>query len=234
MGGLSTDERAEIIGLYEDLRVADVRDGMDYLMLHFYGSMSSEIRPLFRTRAIGFARTYRYGRYSGDMPHMSPEEYGEWIRWYYREIAPIIPDRDEIRDHDFVMIDAADLDAGLIGSNSGLNIKGRGTSGFVTSGGIRDTDELLLNQIPCWFKITSQNMNQARIQFEGCGERITVGGVLVQPDDLIVADGDGVIVVPHQHVREVAKWANQERESDKAMRRRLYEAQGIPLDSTVQ
>ena len=48
---MTQNEREELLAFYQDLRVADVRDGMDWNMMHHYGSMSPDIRPLFRTRA---------------------------------------------------------------------------------------------------------------------------------------------------------------------------------------
>jgi hypothetical protein len=76
----------ELLELYNDLRVADVRDGMDWNMLHSQGSMVPEIRPLWRTRAIGIARTARYVPYVGSIPKMTPEEYTQWQSWYYNRI----------------------------------------------------------------------------------------------------------------------------------------------------
>lgn len=60
--------REKILGLYSDLRVADVRDGMDTLLRHYSGSMEPGIRPLFRTRAFGVARTCRYLPFRGSLP----------------------------------------------------------------------------------------------------------------------------------------------------------------------
>lgn len=50
---MNMDDREKILELYKDLRVADVRDGMDWNMMHHYGSVHYEIRPLFRTRVVG-------------------------------------------------------------------------------------------------------------------------------------------------------------------------------------
>jgi 4-hydroxy-4-methyl-2-oxoglutarate aldolase len=69
---MNTDEKDKILALYKDLRVADVRDGMDWNMLHQQGSMSVDIRPVWRTRAYGLARTVRYLPFSGSMPKMTP------------------------------------------------------------------------------------------------------------------------------------------------------------------
>lgn len=79
-------ENAELLELYSDLRVADVRDGMDWNLLHTRGSMSPDIRPLWRTRAVGIARTARYVPYAGTIPSMTPDAYTKWQGWYYNTI----------------------------------------------------------------------------------------------------------------------------------------------------
>ena len=62
---------------------------------------------------------------------------------------------------------------------------------------------------------------------------VAVGGVVVYPGDVVVADGDGIIVVPRKMAFDVAKYAHQELRNDKVGRRRLYEALGMELDDTV-
>ena len=227
------DDRDEILALYAGLRVADVRDGMDWNMMHHYGSMSPRIRPLYRARAIGIARTARYLPYRGEMPKMTPDEYTEWVRWYYREVCNY-PWMQDVLPGDFVVIDQSGVDVGLMGSNNSLNGVRRGAVGYVTNGGVRDTDELILQQIPFWSAMCSQGMVQGRVQFDAKNIPVSVGGVLVHPGDVVVADGDGVIVVPRGIAREVARYARRELEGDKAGRRKLYEALGRELDDTVR
>jgi regulator of RNase E activity RraA len=230
---LSQAERAELLTLFDGLRVADVRDGMDWNMLHFQGSLSPEIRPLFRTRAHGIARTVRYLPFKGNIPPLTPEEYTAWSGWYYGNVCtyPWIP---EIQPGDFIVIDQSGVNVGLMGSNNSLEGFKNGACGFVTNGGMRDTDELILQKIPFWSRIISQGMVQGRLQYDARNIPVQVGGVTVYPGDVVVADGDGVIVVPRQQAAEVAKYARRELDNDKIGRRKLYEALGRELDDSVR
>ncbi|MBD3243207.1 MAG: RraA family protein, partial [Chitinivibrionales bacterium] len=120
---------------------------MDTLMLHQSGSMAPNMRPLWRTRACGIARTVRYVAFDGTLDPMSPEEYWKWVGTYYRDICPY-PWMDEIEDGDFIVIDQGDVNAGLMGSENTLAGLRRGARGFVSSGGVRDTDEIILQKVP--------------------------------------------------------------------------------------
>lgn len=226
------DGRRVLLELYADLRVADVRDGMDWVMRHHQGSMTPCIRPLFRIRAVGIAKTLRYVPYEGAIPILSPQEYGEWVGWYYREICPY-PWLDTVREGDFCVIDQSSVDSGLMGSNNSLMGFARGVRGYVTNGGVRDTDELIIQKIPFWSEMISQSMVQGRLQFEAQDIPVVVGGVLVHPGDVVVADGDGVVVVPKELASSVAKYARRELAKDILARRQLYERLGMEMDSSV-
>ncbi|MBN1640469.1 MAG: RraA family protein [Anaerolineae bacterium] len=230
---MTDSERQELLELYAPLRVADVRDGMDWNMMHHYGSMWPEIRPLWRTRAVGIARTARYLPYEGSIPHMTPEEYSAWSGWYCGTVCTY-PWMKAIEPGDFCVIDQSGVDVGLMGSNNALAGVRDGAVGYVTNGGVRDTDELIVQQVPFWSRIVSQGMVQGRVQFDAMDIPVNVGGVLVHPGDIVVADGDGVIVVPRRLARDVAKYAHRELANDKVGRRKLYEALGRELDDTVR
>jgi len=229
----SDDERRELLALYAGLRVADVRDGLDAMMMHRVGSMSPAIRPVWRTLACGIARTARYLPYEGSIPVLSPAEYEKWTGWYYKEVCPY-PWMAEIREGDFCVIDQSGVDAGLMGSNNTLGGVRAGARGYVSNGGVRDTDEIILQKIPFWSALVSQSMVQGRLQYDAKDVPVVVGGVVVRPGDVVVADGDGVIAVPRKLARDVAQLARGVLKADKAGRRRLYEDLGMPLDDSVR
>jgi 4-hydroxy-4-methyl-2-oxoglutarate aldolase len=226
------DERKQLLALYKDLRVADVRDGMDWNGMHHYGSMSSDIRPIFRTRAAGIARTCRYLPFRGPVPAIAAEDYRKWSDRYYEKVCTY-PWMKEIEQGDFIVIDQSFVPAGLMGSANGLAAFGSGARGFVTNGGVRDTDELILQKVPFWSRVVSQSMVQGRLAFDAKDVPVAVGGVVVHPGDVVVADGDGIIVVPRELAFDVARYAAQELKSDKAVRRKLYGEVGLELDGTV-
>ncbi len=103
----------------------------------------------------------------------------------------------------------------------------------MTNGGVRDTDELILQKVPFWSPFVSQKMVQGRLRFDAMDIPVNVGGVQVNPGDVVIADGDGVIVVPRKMAFDVAKYAHQELAHDKVGRRKLYEELGMELDETV-
>jgi 4-hydroxy-4-methyl-2-oxoglutarate aldolase len=225
-------ENQQILARYEKLRVADVRDGMDWCGMHHYGSLSVDIRPLYRTRANGIARTARYLPFEGPLPSLTGDAYTEWSGWYYAEVCTY-PWIEEIQPGDFIVIDQSGVNAGLMGSNNALSGVRRGARGYVTSGGVRDTDEIILQQIPFWSRFVSQGMVQGRLRFDAHNIPVAVGGVTIFPGDVIVADGDGLIAVPRRLALDVANYAHRELSQDKEGRRQLYESLGMELDDTV-
>jgi regulator of RNase E activity RraA len=222
----------ELLARFEGLRVADVRDGLDVCGYHHVGSMAPEIRPLWRTRVAGIARTARYLPYQGRVPEASADEYLKWSGWYYGNVCTY-PWMQAIAPGDFVVIDQSQVNAGLMGSENTLTALKRGVRGFVSNGGVRDTDEIILQQVPFWSRIVSQSMVQSRLQFDAMDVSVCVGGQTVCPGDVIVADGDGVVVVPRSVAPEVARLAHEEHARDMKNRRKHYDDLGKPPDGSV-
>ena len=235
---MTADERRAIIDLYRGLRVTDVCDGMDRLGLHDRGSMDEEIHPLWRDvdtfahRIYGFAHTVRFVPTQRPWPTGTPDEIEQQIARWYRELAPG-PIRADIQWGDVIVIDANDSKVGFIGSNNCLSWLNAGAVGVVTNAGARDTDELIKQKCPVYLRYISKPIRPGRLEYDRSNVPVTVGGVLVRPGDLVVADGDGVIVVPIEHARAVAERAWIVAKGDKATRRQLYQARGLPPDDTV-
>ncbi len=225
--------RKQLLDAYADLRVCDVRDGMDALGYHFYGSMNPNLRPLYRTRAFGIAKTVRYLPHRGRVDYSNPRQYrDEYTPYYYQNVCTY-PWMGTIEEGDFVVIDQSGANVGLIGSENSLAAKNAGMRGMVINGGIRDTDEVILEEVPVWSTMVSHPMVQGRLEFDGMDIPVCVGGVNIHPGDMVVADGDGVIVVPSEIALQVADYAHEEHESDKKNRKKHYEDAGLEMDETV-
>ena len=228
-------ENKALLEMFGQLRVADVRDGMDWVGYFGFGSLDPKIRPLWASGCVvGIARTARYLPYEGPYPLERGDEYTRWQSRYYSVVCTY-PWLDEIEDGDFVAIDLSGVNAGLMGSENTLRCLIRGVRGFVINGGgMRDTDEVIKSKIPCWNYFISQAMDQARIRYEAKDIPVSIGGVAIYPGDIIVADNDGVIVVPRGAAEGVFKYASIGLESDMVTRGRLYEQLGWEKDDTVK
>jgi regulator of RNase E activity RraA len=110
----------------------------------------------------------------------------------------------------------------------------RGCVGVVCTATARDTDEIAAQKIPLYFRRPGRGIRPGRNEIESVNRPVVVGGVLVMPGDVVVADGDGVIVVPRQRADEVAQYARATMDGDKASRRKKYEKLGLPMDDSVK
>ena len=237
----TAEEDERILELFEGLRVADVSDGMDKAGLGHIGRMSPEIHPSwedteeFTHRFIGIAVTARYVPTNHPIPRgLSGDAFDEWVGEWYGEKSPEAF-KPLIREGTALVIDDASAeDVGSIGSNNIMSWRLAGCVGVVTDSTARDVDEVAAEGIPLYFRHPGRGIRPGRNELESVNRPIECGGVLVEPGDVIVADGDGIIVVPRAKAEEVAVYAGATLESDKAGRRKLYERLGIPLDDSVK
>jgi regulator of RNase E activity RraA len=157
--------------------------------------------------------------------------------WYSKWYSTISAERfvPLIRRGTIVVIDeGGDADVGTIGSNNIMRWKTKGCVGVVTNNTARDTDEIVAEKIPLYFRKTGRGIPPGRNEIESINRPIVCGGALVEPGDVIVADGDGVVVVPRAKAKEVAEYAKQIIETDKEARRGLYKKLGLPADDSVK
>lgn len=238
----SAAEDQRILKAFEGLRVADVTDGMDFVGLHNVGLMDPEIHSLwkdpakFAHRFIGIAVTVRY------VPTQRPaagggrtyEDFRAWEGSWYHNLSsePFVP---LIRPGTAIIIDdAPNADVGSIGSNNIMGWKLAGAVGVVTDATARDTDEVITERVPLYLRRTGRGIRPGRNEVESVNRPVVVGGVLVKPGDVVVADGDGVVVVPRDVALKVAEFAHKIMASDKAGRRELYKKLGLPEDPSVR
>jgi len=236
-----TDEA--ILDLYKELRVADVSDGMDMVGLRDAGLLSQDIEALwkdidqFQHVFRGIAVTARYVPTNRIVKNpMSEEEFKKWESNWYNTISSE-PFVDSLKKGSVVVLDVqGDGDCGSVGSYNALYWKSKGAVGVVSNGGIRDTDELIKEGIPVYLNIRNRGrgIRPGRNEIESVNKPVTIGGVLIRPGDVVIADGDGVIVVPHEYAVEVARFAQSILDGDKNGRRNLYQQMGMPMDHTVE
>jgi len=237
----SAEEDAQILKLFEGLRVSDVTDGMDKVGLKNIGLMSPEIHPLWRDtehfthRIIGIAVTARYvPTNKSPAPEMETKAFDSWVSNWYNMLSPE-PFVPLIRKGTVLVIDeAGDADVGTIGSNNIMGWKQKGCVGVVTNNTARDTDEIKTEKIPLYLKKVGRGIRPGRNEIESVNRPIVCGGALVEPGDVIVADGEGVVVVPRAKAKDVAEYAKIILDGDKAARRRLYKELGMPSDDSVK
>ncbi|MGA8052291.1 MAG: ribonuclease activity regulator RraA [Burkholderiales bacterium] len=103
-------------------------------------------------------------------------------------------------------------DAGIFGDILCARMKKRGVRGLVTDGVIRDLAGVLGTQLPVWCQGTAAPASVAGLTFVGWQEPIGCGGVAVFPNDVVIADPDGAVLIPVALLDEViAAAVEQER-----------------------
>lgn len=107
-----------------------------------------------------------------------------------------------------VVVDAMGVrDAGIFGDILCQRIKLRNVTGLVTDGVMRDLAGVLETDLPVWCSGVASPPSVAGLTFVNWQEPIGCGGVAIFPDDLIVADSDGAVVVPQAIAAEIADLA---------------------------
>ncbi|HEY5301524.1 MAG TPA: ribonuclease activity regulator RraA [Acetobacteraceae bacterium] len=95
-------------------------------------------------------------------------------------------------------------DSGIFGDILCGRMHKRSVTALVTDGAVRDLAGVLGTNLPVWCAGASAPPSVAALTFVNWQEPVGCGGVAVFPDDVIVADGDGAVVIPQALVAEVA------------------------------
>jgi regulator of RNase E activity RraA len=175
------------------VEVASVSDAMEQL----YGQknyMSHEMRPLAAAKFAGPAVTVL----------LKKEEHKEGSA----ASAGMLDAIDNAKPGSvYVMVLEDGADYAGMGGLMATAMKYRGLTGAIIDGGVRDTPQIRKLQFPVFSRgvVPSTSVNHYR--FAGVNVPVTCAGAHVAANDIIVADEDGVVVVPRAHAEEVLKKA---------------------------
>ena len=87
-------------------------------------------------------------------------------------------------------------DAGIFGDILCARMHKRGVAGLVTDGGVRDVAGVLGTGLPVWCQGVAAPPSVAGLTFVNWQEPIGCGGVAVFPDDVVMVDADGAVLIP--------------------------------------
>jgi 4-hydroxy-4-methyl-2-oxoglutarate aldolase len=180
---------------FRNVEVASVADAMEQL----YGQrayMSHRMRPLFTTKFAGPAVTVL----------LKKEEHKEGAA-ASQGMLDAIDAAPPGSVYVMVLDDGADF-AG-IGGLMATAMKYRGFAGAIIDASIRDVPQIKKLQFPVFSIGVAPSTSINHYKFAGANIPVTCAGARVNPNDIIVADEDGVAVVPRAKAAEVLKKAQE-------------------------
>lgn len=177
------------------VEVASVSDAIEQV-LGRRAHMSSDIQPVFLSKFAGRALTVL----------LKKEEHKEGAAAFQGAIDAIDGGGP---GSVYVMVVEGGKDIAGIGGLMGTAMKVRGFAGAIIDGGVRDTPQLRRIQFPVFAgpPVPSTSINHYR--FAGANIKVMCAGVEVNANDIVVADEDGVAVVPKDRAQEILAKAQQ-------------------------
>lgn len=186
--------QAALLNGFRHVEVASVSDALEQITgQRMY--MSHRMRPIFPSKFAGFALTVSLKKEENQDPNA---------------LSGMITAIDQgAANSVYVMVveDGANI-AGM-GGLMGTAMAVRDFAGAVIDGGVRDVGHLHKIGFPVYATGTVPSTSIRHYRFAGANIPITCDGIAVQPNDIVVADGDGVVVVPRQRAQQVLALAQE-------------------------
>ncbi|KAH8592173.1 demethylmenaquinone methyltransferase family protein [Bisporella sp. PMI_857] len=183
-------EDQELVALFADSDTPGVSDALDKLGIP---GQAFDIMPLsnYKKVTVGPAFTVRYVPASDP-----PGSVGDFI--------------DDVAVGDIIVIDNSGRTDCTVWGDIMTQYAGlRGIAGSVIDGVCRDINRAIIDDYPLFTAGRWMRTGKDRVQVGGVNESIGIGKVRVNPRDIVVADANGVVIVPRQRAREVAEAARR-------------------------
>jgi regulator of RNase E activity RraA len=201
-------EDRELVALFEGLDTPGVSDALDKLGLH---GQALGIRPLdnYSHTVVGPAFTVKYVPAS-----VPPGTVGDFI--------------DDVAEGDVVVLDNDGRTDCTVWGDIMTQYAGlRGIAATVIDGVCRDVSKALGDGYPMFTAGRFMRTGKDRVQVESVGGTVGIGTVRVMSRDIVVAEANGVVIVPRERAREVAATARRIEEIESAIRERIAEGATI-------
>jgi 3-hexulose-6-phosphate synthase/6-phospho-3-hexuloisomerase len=127
---------------------------------------------------------------------------------------------DVAKEGDVIIIDACGQAPAIWGELATESAKNKGLAGLVVNGAVRDTFDIRRLDFPVWTKLVTAHAGDPH----GLGEinlPINIKGQMIEPGDWIIADDDGVIVVPKARAVEIVNRAADVLETENRIRQEI-------------
>jgi regulator of RNase E activity RraA len=110
------------------------------------------------------------------------------------------------------------VEASTWGGLASLSAKAKGVEGVVVNGAVRDIDEIKRIKFPVFARAVTPVTGKGRIATLSINTEIEIDGVKINPGDLVVGDGNGIVVIPCEKVLEVLRIAMEIEEKEEKIR----------------
>lgn len=183
---------ATLLEGYRHVEVASVSDALEKISgKKMY--MSHRMRPIFTSRFAGFALTVLLKKEE----NQDPDALKGMLTAIDQGAANSV----------YVMVVEGGNDIAGMGGLMGTAMSARNFSGAVIDGGVRDTAYLQKIGFPVYALGIVPSTSVAHYRFAGANIAVVCDGVTVNPGDIVVADSDGVAVVPRSKAEKVLAMA---------------------------